>query len=215
MTLYTKTLLCTLIFSLFMLGACQKRVDKPANTKLPQSMQLGVVGFTQPVTTSALITGSLPFKQGFIKNNELKTLDSYLKTELDKNLKSYIVIPVTSEATQINFYDSQNPQGLSKWLAFGKMHNIDMLLVPQVINWHERDGSQIGVDSSAHVRIELYLLDIKNDKIYDSAFFEEKQVGLVDDILKVGSFLKRNGAWITATEMSQEAIIKTVKELNL
>lgn len=215
MTLSTKTLLSTLIFSLFILTACQKNVQRPEDAALPPTIKLGVLSFTQPTTTASLITGTLPFMQGMIKADELKTLDTYVRSELNKNERIYTFLQINNDGSPMDYHDSQSPQGLSEWLAFGKMHDVDILLVPQVIDWHEREGSKAGVTSSAHIRIELYLLDINNERIFDVAFFEEKQVGLSENMLDVGTFFKRGAAWITATEMAQEAIIQTVQELNL
>jgi len=198
-----------------MLGACQKQVSDPAIAILPESMHIGVVGFTQPTSTSALLTGTLPKMQGLIDAEGLISLDNYLIVELNKTARPYTLIPTSSKINRIDAHESQTPQALKKWLEFGKAHNLEILLVPQVLNWNERDGSNIGADSSAHIKLGLYLLDIKNDRIFDIALFEEKQIGLSDNLLNVGSFLKRSGAWITADEMAKEAIVITVQELKI
>ena len=45
--------------------------------------------------------------------------------------------------------------------------------------------------------------------------FEEKQLGLSENLLNMGSFLKRKGQWVTAEDLSVESMRKAVKDLGL
>ena len=89
------------------------------------------------------------------------------------------------------------------------------MLVPQVLDWHEREGSEAGVTSSAHVRVEFFLLNIDNESLGPRSVFEEKQVGLTENLLTVGEFFKRKGQWVSARQLSVDGMRKAVKELGL
>ena len=45
--------------------------------------------------------------------------------------------------------------------------------------------------------------------------FEEKQEGLVDNLMNVGTFFKRRGQWVTAEELTEDGMRKAVKDMGL
>lgn len=210
--LWLLILACVLI-----LPACQKRSAPLADktSAVPYDVIVGVACFNQPLTTSELIQGSLPEKQGRIPADVLPQLDSMLRNDLAATKRLYTWLPDRAEVPDSTYHESGTPQALPHWTAYGRQYSIDLLLVPQVINWHQREGSGAGVTHSAHVRVEFFLLDVKHGRVLRRSFFEEKQVGLVDNILSVGDFLKRKGAWVTAEDLTREGIVKALKELGL
>ena len=104
---------------------------------------------------------------------------------------------------------------MPRWIEYGKKQGAQVLLIPQVLDWHEREGSTAGVTQSAHVRIEFFLLRVDTGSIMDRSVFEEKQLGLSENLLNMGSFLKRKGQWVTAEDLSVESMRKAVKDLGL
>lgn len=206
-----------LLASLFLLPACQKRMsllaEKPS--PIPYDMKVGVAPFTQPTTTSQLIMGFIPEAQGRVPADVFPQLDSMMRSDLAATKRLYTWLPGKPDAFAGVYHESGTPQALSQWVAYGKQHNIDLLLVPQVLNWHQREGSGAGVTSSAHVRLEFFLIDLRNGQVLRRSIFEEKQVGLVDNMLTVGDFIKRKGTWVTAEQLSREAMAKAITELGL
>ena len=204
-------LVCTLL-----LPACQKRMPKaelPA--AIPHDMRVGVAGFSQPITTSQLIAGSIPEAQGHVPVDVLDQLDSMLRSDLAATKRLYAWLPQKPLGDPSVYHESANPQALSQWIAFGREFNVELLLVPQVLNWHQREGSSAGVTSSAHVRAEFFLIDVRNGRVLRRSIFEEKQVGLVDNMLGMGDFLKRGARWVLAEDLTREAIAQAIKELGL
>lgn len=205
-------LTCTLL-----LPACQKRMSQLAEkpTAIPYDMKVGVACFSQPLTTSELIMGSLPEKQGRVPADVLPQLDATLRTDLTPTKRLYTWLPDRAENSAGVYHESGTPQALPQWIAYGRQYPIDLLLVPQIITWHQREGSGAGVTTSAHVRVEFFLIDLKNGRVLRRSIFEEKQVGLVDNMLSMGDFLKRKGAWVTAEELTREGMAKAINELGL
>lgn len=214
MTTTCKTLFYLLLACTLLLTACQKRPE-PRQSSPAYNQRIGVVGFTQPISTSQLIRGSLPENQGRIAPDSLVALDRLLHSDLAKTKRMYSFIPVDHVVNATDYHESGRPQGLNYWIDFVAQYDIDLLLVPQILNWHERQGSGAGVTEPAHVRAEFYLINLKNKQIVKVVTFEEKQAGLVDNMLGVGDFFKRGGAWITAEQLTQEAILAAIKELGL
>lgn len=208
--LFLSFLACTLL-----LAACQKRPAPRVASAPAYHQKIGVLGFTQPVSNSQLIRGTLPEDQGRITPDTLVALDRILRDDLTKTQRMYTYIPVDHMVNATSYHESGRPQGLAYWTEYANQHDIDLLFIPQILNWHQRQGSQAGVTNPAHVRAEFYLVNVKNGQIVKFVTFEEKQAGLVDNMLGMGDFLKRKGAWISAEELTQEAIVAAIKELGL
>ena len=65
------------------------------------------------------------------------------------------------------------------------------------------------------MRVEFFLINIANGYVMSRSVFEERQEGLADNLLNVGTFFKRHGQWVTAEELSVDGMHKAVKDMNL
>ncbi len=80
-----------------------------------------------------------------------------------------------------------------------------------VYRYQERQGGNWAVDKPASVGFHLHLYDKKG--LIKVFVFDETQQPLLDNILKIGTFLRRGMKWITVSELSEEGIEKGVKNL--
>jgi hypothetical protein len=199
------------------LGACQKRrTTEHAPTIIPQEFRVGVAWFTQPTTTSELITGLLPDHQGKINPGLLADLDSMLaRTLSSESNRQYVTLPAPASAPDISTHQTGSPRGLQTWLAVGNNADVDLLFVPLIIHWQERDGGEAGVARGAAIKVEFYLVDITRARLLKRSVFEEQQVGLTDNLLTVDKFFKRKGRWVSAAELTQEGIRQAIREFGL
>lgn len=215
-----RRLLILLAFCILIaISACNHRVRSTADVPrtLSPSITVFVAPFTQPITTGQLITGSIPEPQGRISLEQLASLDQQIRTLLSTETRhSYkFLTSLDFPHTLMAFHSSGQPQGLPLWIAYGKKQGAQLLLVPLVLDWHEREGSGAGVTSSAHVRVEFFLINVEKELVMGRSIFEEKQQGLVDNLLTVGSFLKRGGQWVTAERLCTDGIRKAARDLGL
>jgi hypothetical protein len=104
---------------------------------------------------------------------------------------------------------------LQTWLAIGREADVDLLFVPQVLHWLERDGGEAGVARAASIKAEFYLIDIAGARLLKRSVYEEQQVGLAENLLTLDKFFKRKGRWVSATELTQEGMRKAIKEFGL
>ncbi|MCL2124262.1 MAG: hypothetical protein FWH34_09240, partial [Desulfovibrionaceae bacterium] len=137
------------------------------------------------------------------------------RTLSQESNRQYVTLPAPASVPSVGHHESGTPQGLQTWLEIGRKADVDLLFVPQVISWQERDGGEAGVATSASIKVEFYLIDIARARLFKRSVFEEQQVGLSDNLLTVDKFFKRKGRWISATELTQEGISKAVKEFGL
>lgn len=202
---------------LFQLGACSR---KPASTAdvpklISQSHSVAVVPFSQPLAPSQLFTGQIPEAQGKISPAELLTLDRDLREVLySTSARQFEFLSLPDARPEIAKLGSQ-PAALKYWIDYGEKKGLDYLLVPQVLDWHERMGSEAGVTTSASVRLEFFLLNIPAKTMAGRSIYEEKQVGLIDNIFTVGDFIKRKGQWVDASTLAREAMAQAVRDLGL
>lgn len=212
-------ILCALLSLLVLTGGCNR---KPASTAdVPRSLshqyKIAVAPFTQPRDISQLIMGQLPQPQALAARDVLIAQDRQLRDVLYTTTKrSYDFLPRTRPLSDLKrFHTSERPQALPLWVEYARKTSADILFIPQVLTWRDRQGSAAGVTEPAHVRLEFFLLNIKEGNIIGHSVYEVEQQGLTENLLNVGDFFKRQGKWVTAEELAREAMIKAVKDLNL
>lgn len=184
---------------------------------LPRSWQIAVAPFTQPRTPAQLITGSIPQNQGIVPENALALLDRDLRVILQSETnRSYVFLSENDLPPDWNTGKSSGqPSALGRWVEYARAHGATHLLVPQVLDWHDREGSEAGVTASAHARLEFFLIDAGAGQWQGRSIFEEKQVGLIDNLFTVADFVRRRGQWVTAGDLAEDAMKKAVRELGL
>lgn len=212
-------IMCALLSLLVLTGGCNR---KPASTAdVPRSLshqyKIAVAPFTQPRDISQLIMGQLPQPQALAARDVLMTQDRQLRDVLYTSTKrSYDFLPRTRPLPDLKrLHTSERPQALPLWVEYARKTSADILLIPQVLTWRDRQGSAAGVTEPAHVRLEFFLLNIKEGNIIGHSVYEVEQQGLTENLLNVGDFFKRQGKWVTAEELAREAMTKAVKDLNL
>lgn len=218
MNTWTKFLALALC-ALMLAAACARKPQSTADVPrlISQSYKISVAPFTQPLSPGQMLAGQIPEDQGKAPQDALIALDADLRqTLMSKTRRQYTFLPTPHPHADLGVaHASGQPDALDRWVAYGRKYNAQFLLVPQVINWHEREGSQAGVEKSAHARVEFFLLNIRNGDIAARSTFEEKQVGLAENLLTVADFFKRKGQWVSAQQLAGDGIDKAVKELGL
>ncbi len=220
MTHFRLSILLALVLLLFA-GGCSKQPRSTADIPVVFSHRysIAVMPFSQPTDTGSLITGQLPSNQGIIPADQLMLLDSDLEQKLLAQKKDRVISfhkeqpPLSAQGT--SFHTASQPQALPGWVSLGKQTGKDFILVPMVLNWHDREGSKAGVTNPAEVQLEFYLIRTDTGTIYNHAVFEERQVGLTSNLLSMGEFVKRKGAWVTARELADEGMDNMLKKMGL
>ncbi|MCR5813027.1 MAG: hypothetical protein K6G15_00850 [Desulfovibrio sp.] len=212
-------LLSLLLMACVGLAACSQRPRSTADVPvvLSHTYRVSVAPFSQPISTSELIQGQIPEPQGKIEEKDLLQLDRKLQQVLTSQAskRQFVFLKAPLKKTSISYHDAAQPMALKAWLAYGRQHNCDLLLVPFVLDWHQRQGSRAGVTQSAAVHVEFFLLKIASGTVMARSVFDEKQRPLSENFLELGSFLKRRGSWVEAEDLATEGMIKAKKELGL
>ncbi|MFW6054694.1 MAG: hypothetical protein ACOC9D_02225, partial [Thermodesulfobacteriota bacterium] len=185
---------------------------------LPQKASLAVAGFGVPENPRELFPESRLPSAGSVNQDILDSLDGILKNELEKRGRQpYRGLALVRQCREIVLQEHPEERltALDYWTLVGRCIPADYLLVPQLLEWQEREGGQWGVEEAARVAFDLYLLDVRDSKIADRFQFEQEQQSLTENLLTFSRFLKRQGRWVPAETLAREGIIQGVEELGL
>ncbi len=210
------TLACVLLAA-----GCQKQPKTTAEVPRVFSPRysIAVMPFSQPTESCNLIMGQLPENQGCIPAEQLMLLDADLRQLMltkknGRDLTFETTLPAFL-ATGTNFHASAQPQALPKWAKLARQTGKDFILVPQVLAWRDRAGSTAGVRAAAAVKLEVDLIRTETGSVSKHAIFEENQVGLTSNLLTMGDFVKRKGAWVTGRELATEGMQVMLRDMGL
>jgi hypothetical protein len=91
---------------------------------------------------------------------------------------------------------------ISSSLQVGKKLNADFIFIGNLFRFEERMGSSLGVERPASVSFDLHLFRLRDEKMVWMGTFDETQRPLSENLLKIGSFIRRKGSWLTAAELA-------------
>ena len=184
----------------------------------PQPRPLGniaVAAFTAPQNNWELLAGYLPDEGKGVKPEVLARLDA----SLDQTLRSHgVKVASTPAATrqcqEIVVFEragKSRESAWAYWLNVGKCLPADFILVPQVLGWKELEGG----GNPASVVMDLYLLDVKAERLVSRYHFDETQKGLSENLLDMGKFMRRKGEWVSADALAKEGLEAGLREMGL
>ena len=99
----------------------------------------------------------------------------------------------------------------------GRILGADAVMAGYIYRFRERIGTGYSVDSPASAAFDVHLVDVTSRSILWIGHFDETQGSLFENLFKIGTFLKRKGAWITVNKMAVSALedmLKTLVTLN-
>ncbi len=193
-----------------LLSACAVPAQNPTP---PSSQSIGVAGFTQPKTTADMLAGYMPENVKPINPEIFPQLDTLFMTELGQNTQRSYVSAKLAKDCQNGRQVKEN--ALSYWAEVGRCMGVDLLVVPQLVFWQERDGGSAGVERPAGVTADFFLIDVKQISLISRSRYDEVQKDLSANLMNTGKFFQRGGKWVTAYELAQEAMRKAIKDFRL
>ena len=96
----------------------------------------------------------------------------------------------------------------------GQMVYADAVIVGRVSRFRERVGDEWGAKSPASVSFVLDLIDVQRGDVIWSAYFDETQKPLSENIFAIGEFSQRGGRWLNAEQLMQEGAKKAIGQLH-
>jgi len=180
--------------------------------------KLAVAGFTNPIYNWQILAGYLEEEGNPVPDGTLEALDSVLIDTLQKHqVFDYITPLALKQCEDVVVFEEEGLPKVSAWkywLGVAKCAQADLLLVPQITHWRERVGSTSGVTTPASIAMDMYLIDVKNERL-TRVRYEETQVSLSENLFTAKKFASRGGQWVTATRLASDGIAEKLTELGL
>jgi len=189
----------------------------PANTLDPR-FSLAVAPFSGAANQWQLLSGTAPSQNILPGQQELVSLDATLLTALQVRPGRTII---SGSAMGPCMGSVQRAPGVSRqatlryWQKVGQCAHTEYLLVPIVVQWRDLSGSGGGSSTPAWVILDLYLINVETGELVKQFHYDYQQQALADNLLTVGSFLKRRGRWLSAADLAREGIQQGIRELGL
>lgn len=198
------------------LAGCASRAQRPSAPLA--GVSVGIVGVVQPMGTTDLLAGYIPENRELASEQAMLDFDTDLldkvRAEAD-SAREIVPLPGEQGVNPSSARVAGRNTALQHWIEVGRKAGVDLLIVPQILDWHEREGSSAGVVSSAAVDVQFYLIDVEEGVLLNRSVFREKQQSLSNDLLHAGTFFKRGGKWITARQLAGEGVDKMITEFGL
>jgi len=154
------------------------------------------------------------YRRGNILYGSQRILTQLLQQKMD-TLETFKILPL--EKVEDVFSKMDKGQFELRPLRFaielGKELNVDFVIIGYLFRFEERVGSRIGVDKPASVGFDIHLLRVRDGKRVWDGKFDETQQALSENLLKIGSFVRRGGAWLKAEELSSVGMDEMLKRL--
>lgn len=99
----------------------------------------------------------------------------------------------------------------------GRELGVDAVVIGGVYHYEQRQGSALGIQSPASAAFDAHLIQVADKKVLWSGRFDETQHSLMENLLKIGSFVKGGAQWVTVerwSEIGVESILRTFPTLN-
>lgn len=132
-------------------------------------------------------------------------MDAVLMDQLSKH-NSIKVQALQTSAGVPSKKDLQGVELIQALQSLGQKNRSDAIMVGYLYGYRDRVGGAFGAEISAHVAFELVLVGVKNGAIMWRRGISETQQPLNENLLDIGKFIRRKGRWVTAREMSQQAM---------
>lgn len=207
--------MAAVMIALFLAG-CSRQQQAPMKTQ-PSNVSVGIARFTQPMNTADLLAGTLPEDYPAINPAVLLELDQVFDATLSEALARPFVHSNVSIACEQGLRDAN--QGINSamryWVAVGKCMDVDLILVPMLMRWEERDGGRAGVVRPASVTLDFFLIDTRDSTLVSRTRYDETQAALTDNLLDINKFVRRGGRWVTATDLAREGMNRAIKSMGL
>lgn len=154
------------------------------------------------------------FQRGGVLPGAQNTLTKLLYQKMEESGR-FKIIPL--EKMEENFLQLERKafegRPTSSAIALGRALGSDFVSVGFLFRFEERIGSSVGVERPASVGFDLHLFRIKDGREVWRARMDETQRPLSENLLKIGSFLRRRAQWLTAEELASVGLEEALRKL--
>jgi hypothetical protein len=159
------------------------------------------------------LTGQV-FTTGVVPKEATGVLTRILLDQLGAKSSAHLIPPEESVGERAALIsDSMDANERRLVAALGRRLGADAVLVGTLYRYRERVGLTYSADTPAAVTFDLLLLESASGRVVWSRSFDEEQQPLSDNLLKIGTFIKDKGRWLTAAQLGARALNEMTSDL--
>lgn len=129
-------------------------------------------------------------------------VDGLIAADLGENNKVHIVTEGQLDALLADAAGGR----LAQMKALGAKLDSNAVLEVTVTRFHERDGSDLSVNSPASAAFEMVLTQVDTGMVLWAASFDETQEALSSNLLTLGKVKNRGFKWITVEDLVRQGL---------
>lgn len=213
--------ICCCLAVLLVSSGCASDVSVSAKPVIQGGERLLVLPFTDlsalhgaHTTVRSPVTGKV-FETGPVARDAGSVLNDHLLHRI-RSKSTFQTVAAMEAGRLLQSITEMREAGVSEirvLTSAGRSSNADLVMAGYLYRFKERDGGRYSVKSPASVAFELHLVRVADGELLWSGDYNETQLPLSEDLLKLGTFIQRGAKWITAAEMARPAINKMVSSL--
>lgn len=196
----TSILIVVLFCSLFFSACSGKMGDQTEEKAVTLQPLTGIIVMPTVITKEAL--GTMGKGSSSALNRGAGFVDGVIASELGKNVKVHIV---TERQLDALLTDAAGGR-LAQMKALGAKLDSNAVLDITVTRFHERDGSDLSVNSPASAAFQMVLTQVDSGMVLWAASFDETQEALSSNLLSLGKARNRGFKWITVEELVSQGV---------
>ncbi len=201
-----------ILFTCLMLGSCSTRAIHPEPARQASNIKSILVLpfhdlsrlYESNIHVRCYLCGQV-MATGFVPDSAGPFMTSQLVSLMEKN-EAYAIL--SSDGSQdllsgmMSGPDNASAAYLNLYIGIGKRAGADAVLIGHIFRFQERKGNRASVESPASVAFDLHLIDVESGRIVWTGNFDQTQRPLSENLLELGSFIKRGASWVTAEELA-------------
>jgi len=107
--------------------------------------------------------------------------------------------------------DKETPREIA--IRLGQDLDVDHVLIGILWRYQQRVGGPLTAEKPASVAFNLFLLNVTNKQLVWQGSFDKTQEALSDNLFEAALFFKSGVKWLTAEELAEFGIKRTLKSL--
>ncbi|MFZ7126362.1 MAG: hypothetical protein ACOWWM_09455 [Desulfobacterales bacterium] len=202
-------------------AACVSHVDVTPRPEVKGDERLLVLPFVdmamlhgENAVVRSPVTGKV-FETGPVEEDASGVLNEHLLSQV-RSRTGFNPVPVTEAGDLLASLRDMRESGQSEIRALvsaGRSARADLVMAGYLYRFKRRIGGNFSVESPASVAFELHLIQVEDGQVLWTGTFDETQKSLSENLMELGTFIRRGAKWVTAEQLALPAIDDMISTL--
>lgn len=211
-----------LVLTVSVLIGCQKaNIETDPLSPLPGISSILILPFKniskiygENASVRCPLSGSV-FRTGPVPEDASQFLTERLIAIMVNKTRTRLILPDETQGIQSRMLSNAEKSDSEHkiFVDTGREIGADAILAGHIYRFEDRVGEDFSVESPASVAFDLHFIRMSDGKMIGSAYVDETQHSLNENLFQLKTFIKRKGRWITAREMAASGLEDLVNRI--